>query len=333
MSGSRFGQHFQISSFGESHGKALGALIEGCPSGVHFDESLLLNWLTRRRPGHHSVVSARVENDMPEVLSGVYEGVTLGTPIAILIRNQDARSEDYDLIKKNPRAGHADDVWVGKYGHVDHRGGGRASGRETVARVLGGAVAQMMIRELYPQFSIHSHAAQVGPLVQSDDDYEPEGDWGLTAARAKEIQEFLEKSKSEGQSYGGVAEIHLQNVPPYLGQPVFNKIKADLAAAMLSVGAVSGFDFGSGFSAVATKGSDFHSQAESEVYGGIRGGLTTGEPISFRVAFKPTSSILDVAKKGRHDPCVLLRALPVLEAMTYLVFADHILWSRLDRVR
>ncbi|MCB0350043.1 MAG: chorismate synthase [Bdellovibrionales bacterium] len=332
MSANNFGQHFQVTSFGESHGLALGAIIEGCPAGVRYDESILAELLYRRRPGLSAATSSRQETDNPEILSGVFEGQTLGTPICVLIRNQDARSRDYDEIKSEPRVGHADDVWVDKFGHSDHRGGGRSSGRETLSRVIGGAFAKMFLNSVCPDLDVHTHAKQVGSIVHDKDDFDPHGEWGLEAEFSSALREFLTQAKVEGQSYGGIAEVHIRNAPKNLGQPVFHKLKSDLAAAMMSIGAVTGFDMGEGFDSVHLKGTEFHSAHDSKVYGGIRGGISTGEPISLRVAFKPTSSILDIAKKGRHDPCVMLRALPVLEAMTFLVLADHVLWSRLDRV-
>ena len=315
MSANSFGQFFKLTTFGESHGEALGAIIEGCPAGVDFNEEILFDMLERRRPGSSKAVSGRNEADKPKILSGVFEGKTLGTPIAIQVENKDARSKDYDKLKDSPRAGHADDVWQEKFGHRDHRGGGRSSGRETLARVLGGAVARMMLETRYPELKVVSTPAQIGPLKNPSQD---------------EIVEFLTQAKSEGQSYGGIGEVKIQNVPKSLGQPVFRKLKADLTSAMMGIGATTGIEIGEGFSAVEAKGTEFH--GNEKVYGGIRGGISTGEDIEFRVAFKPTSSVLDVAKQGRHDPCIVLRALVVLEAMTWLVLADHDQWKRLDQV-
>lgn len=331
MSANSFGQIFKISSFGESHGVGLGVVIDGCPAGVTFREDILRDFLERRRPGANAAVSARAEDDQYEILSGVFEGRTLGTPIAILVRNKDQRSQDYEAIKNAPRAGHADDVWRAKFGHSDHRGGGRSSGRETLARVLGGAFAKMLMLEK-EKTQVLSFPKNIGPLQIFDTDLVEGEIYNLSPAKQKEISEFLVAAKAEGQSYGGVAEVRVTQVPPNLGQPVFHKFKADLAAAMMSIGATSGFELGEGFAAFTAKGTEFHSSSEQKQYGGIRGGITTGEPIVFRVAFKPTSSILDVAKKGRHDPCIVLRALSVVEAMTWLVLADHYLWSRVDRV-
>lgn len=341
MSANQFGSRFVITSFGESHGSALGVVIDGCPAGVHFSLELLRKQLERRRPGNHGtgqIVSGRNEVDTPEVLSGVFQGQTLGTPIAMIVRNQDARSQDYDQIKGLPRAGHADDVWKQKFGHSDHRGGGRSSGRETVSRVMAGAVAQMMLNQISTPTRVIGYAAQIGPYVLTQEER------GLVAevdvdnfqarfpsSRDQQVAELLKQAQENGESHGGVAEILIENPPAFIGQPVFHKLKSDLAQAFLSVGATNGFELGLGFSSVSMAGTDFHQGSEA-VYGGIRGGISTGESILLRVSFKPTSSILDVAKKGRHDPCIVTRAIPVLEAMTWLVLADHYLWSRTDRI-
>jgi chorismate synthase len=306
-------------SFGESHGAAMGVLIESCPAGVTFREDVLHSFLQRRRPGQSEAVTSRNEKDLPQILSGVYEGKTLGTPIAIIVKNEDAKSDDYKNLKPGDRVGHADDVWRDKFGHSDLRGGGRSSGRETLARIMGGAVAQMFCQEIYPDLKVIGDLVQVGPLHITQ------------ASDMLEVNEFLKQAKIEGQSYGGVGRVQIENLPVGLGQPVFRKLKSDLAAAMMGIGAATGFELGEGFQSGASKGTEFHSK--DDVYGGIRGGISTGEPIEFQVTFKPTSSVLDIAKQGRHDPCIVLRAIPVLEAMSWLVLADHILWQRLDRVK
>lgn len=344
MSGANsFGSRLTLTSFGESHGPALGAVLDGVPAGIKWDEALLRTELRRRRPGQSEIVSLRGEKDEAEVLSGVFEGKTLGTPIAVIIRNEDARSEDYKQIAKKPRAGHADDVWLQKFGHSDPRGGGRSSGRETVSRVIGGSVAQMILKTLAPKLRVNGFASQIGPFALNEKDlrafsrlktkYPADGFTARFPSRSEEkaVEKLLLDAKTEGHSYGGVAEIWVDGVPAGLGQPVFRKIKADLASACLSLGATSAFELGAGFEAAHAEGSKFHSE-QNQVYGGIRGGITTGERLIFRVAFKPTSSVLDVAKKGRHDPCIVPRALPVLEAMTYHVLVDHLLWARTDRV-
>lgn len=341
MSASQFGSRFVITTFGESHGTALGVVIDGCPAGVDFDEALLRRELERRRPGGHGsgqIVSGRQEGDQPEVLSGVFEGKTLGTPIAIIVRNQDARSQDYSQIKNSPRAGHADDMWKQKFGHSDHRGGGRSSGRETVSRVMAGAVAQMMLKHVAAPMKVIGYASQVGPLALTTDERKlaPTKDIDsfqarFPSSRDQDVAALLKKAQEEGESHGGVAEILVQNPPSYLGQPVFHKLKSDLAQAFLSVGATNGFELGLGFDSSDVKGTEFHA-GSGDFYGGIRGGISTGEDILLRVSFKPTSSILDVAKKGRHDPCIVTRAIPVLESMAWLVLADHYLWSKTDRI-
>ncbi len=344
MGANSFGNRFVISSFGESHGVALGVLIDGCPAGVNFQDELLKKNMARRRPGFHStdsvqqVVSGRHEADSPEILSGIFEGKTLGTPIAIIVKNQDARSQDYNQIKQDPRTGHADDVWKNKFQHSDHRGGGRSSGRETLARVLGGTVAQMMMHQASPNTKVVGYASQIGSFTLTGKEREQVGSSDpdqfharFPSAQHEQVAEMLRKAQADGESYAGVAEILVKAPPANLGQPVFHKLKSDLAMAMMSVGATHGFELGEGFSVSSAKGTDFHSQDGSQ-YAGIRGGISTGEDILIRVSFKPTSSILDVAKKGRHDPCIVTRAIPVLEAMTWLVLADHYLWSKTDRI-
>ena len=342
MSGANsFGKRLILTTFGESHGPALGAVIDGVPAGIPWRQDLLLTELERRKPGSSAVVSARKEEDRPEVLSGVYEKLTLGTPIAILVRNHDQRSEDYKEIAKAPRPGHADDVWRTKFGHTDPRGGGRSSGRETVARVMGGAVARMILKELVPSVEILGFARAIGSFELTGQELadlpaKSNAVDSFTArfpsrARHAEVEEFLRAAKSEGRSYGGVAELRIEGVPAGLGQPVFHKLKADLAAAMMSVGATANVEIGAGSEALGAEGSRFHRDGDQTRYGGIRGGIATGEPIHLRVGFKPTSSVLDIAKQGRHDPCIVPRAIPVLEAMAALVIADHVLWARADR--
>lgn len=325
MAANSWGQRFVITSFGESHGPAIGVVVDGCPAGVPFDMALLQANLERRRPGQHGdpsrVVSARAETDEPEILSGVFEGKTLGTPIAIVVQNRDARSADYDSLKSAPRPGHADDVWKQKFGHVDFRGGGRASGRETLARVLGGSVAQMYLLAVSPSTRVVARATQIGPLEIGGDD------WQTT-----EVINLLKIARVEGKSYGGQAEVVVKSPPPNLGQPVFHKLKADLAAAVMGIGAVTAFELGVGVAAAKAEGTEFHRRPSQEQYGGIRGGLSTGEDLFMRVTFKPTATVLDAARAGRHDPCIVPRALPVVEAMVQLVLADHFLWRLGDRV-
>jgi chorismate synthase len=293
----------------------LGVVIDGCPAGVKWNQQLIEHNLKRRRPGSSDAVSGRQESDEFEVLSGVFEGVTLGTPIALVVRNEDARSQDYNTIKTQPRAGHADDVWKNKFGHSDHRGGGRSSGRETVSRVLAGSVAQMLAQQIAPSIRIDVKITEVGGQPYSE-----------------KTQEKLQAAKAQGESFGGILEVNILGAPANLGQPIFHKLKSDFTAAFMSVGAVTAVELGKGLESTQEKGTDFHESSDSSQYGGIRGGISTGETIRFRVHVKPTSSILDVAKKGRHDPFIGIRAVPVLESMAYLVLADHLLWVKTDRI-
>jgi chorismate synthase len=323
MGSNQFGQAFQWTSFGESHGPCMGVVIDGCPAGVTYDEELLVKNLSRRRPGQKTdsgqvIVTGRDESDQPEVLSGLYEGRTLGTPIAVIIRNQDQKSNDYSPVKNTPRRGHADDMWKGKFGHWDFRGGGRASARETVNWVIAGSFAQMFCQSQTPNTKIETEILEIGPLTHPT--REPET-----------LESFLLKAKEDGESYGGVVQVRIQKPDPYLGQPIFNKLKAQLVHSFMTINACTGVELGSGFSMARQKGTEVHNQSDVKVYGGIRGGMSTGEDIVLRLAFKPTSSILSLAQKGRHDPCIVLRALPVVEAMAWAVLADQLLLKRLDR--
>jgi chorismate synthase len=323
-----FGELFRITTFGESHGPALGVVIEGVPAGLPVEESVLRDLLARRRPGSSASVSARAEPDTYEILSGVFEGKALGTPVAVMVRNTDARSSDYDDIQKRPRPGHADQAWRDKFGHVDHRGGGRSSGRETLARVIGGAFAKMTLLQRYPNLRVQSFPRQIGPLVHADSVVDFSQIWGLSAESRTAVEELLAQAKTEGQSYGGIGEVWVRGLPSGLGEPVFMKLKSELAGAMISLGATMGFEIGDGFAVVDQRGTDIDFEAASS---GQSGGISNGEDLMFRVAFKPTSSVLDIAKKGRHDPCIVLRALVVLEAMTWLVLVNLDQWRRLNQ--
>jgi chorismate synthase len=272
-------------------------------------------------------------------LSGVHDGRTLGTPIAVIVRNQDARSEDYQAIRPGTRRGHADDLWLEKFGHSDPRGGGRASGRETLARVIGGAVAEMVLVQAKLGIEVSGWLEQIGPLELDAEESRAAHLLGRaeidafsarfpSSQKSEAVRHLLSEGRSAGESFGAKVQLSIKGLPRGLGQPVFHKFKVDLGAAMLSVGAVSGVELGETGPA---KGTEFHS-GSTAVYGGVRGGLTTGEPVGLRLTVKPTASILDVSKKGRHDPCVAIRAVPVLEAMAWLVIADHWLWTRLDRI-
>jgi chorismate synthase len=289
-------------------------------------------------------VTDRNEADRPEILSGVFENKTLGTPIAMFVRNEDARSGDYAEMTKQARPGHADDVWKNKFQHNDPRGGGRTSGRETLARVMGGAVAQMFLAHECPALRVLGFARAIGPFQLSEEEVatftsktEPHAADLFAArfpsvARSAEIEDLLVQAKSQGRSYGGVVEVRVAGCAPGWGQPVFHKLKADLAAAVMSVGATVSFEIGAGFAATQAEGSEFHRSGDAQIYGGIRGGIATGEPLILRVGFKPTATVLHAATKGRHDPCIVPRAIPVLEAMIYLVLADHCLQVRGDKL-
>lgn len=328
-----------MTTFGESHGVGLGIVIEGLPAGLPVRMDLLEKQLQRRRPGSGVHVSQRQEDDRPEILSGVHEGKTLGTPLAVLVRNEDARSKDYSEIKDKPRAGHADDVWREKFGHSDPRGGGRSSGRETLCRVIGGSFARMLLESVSPETRVFSYASRIGPIgiTEGERSGVVKADVDSFVARCPsvrqdEIELLLTKAREQGDSWGGSVETLIHGAGKGWGQPVFHKLKADLASALMGLGATSGFEVGAGIEAASAKGTEFHSDPGSSRYGGIRGGLSTGEDILLRLHFKPTSSILDVAKKGRHDPCIVPRAVPVVEAMVWWVLADHWLWSRTDRL-
>lgn len=351
-SANQFGQFFRVMTFGESHGAGLGCVIDGCPAGVPVDLSKIQKALDRRRPGQSAWTSARNEPDHVEILSGIWNGKTLGTPIAAIIRNTDARSEDYKSVEESlkkdevARPGHADDQWRKKFGHSDTRGGGRSSGRETVARVIAGAIAECAVKAMVPDLRVLGFASEIAGLAIHDDERAAllrsaaEYPADAFAARlpslekSREVEAKLIEAVQQGRSYGGIAEIAVLGAPQGLGQPVFRKLKSDLASAYFGVGATAGVEIGDGFAAAETEGTQFHAAVDASAarYGGIRGGISTGEPITAKIAFKPTSTVMDLAKRGRHDPCIVPRALPVLEAMTWLVLCDHLLWRRVDRI-
>jgi chorismate synthase len=328
-----FGTLFRLTTFGESHGPALGAVVDGCPAGVALDAASIQAALDRRRPGQSAVTTARVEADQVEILSGVFEGKTLGTPIAAIVRNTGQRSADYEALRTTDRPGHADAVWRERFKHRDHRGGGRTSGRETLSRVIGGAIAEALLARELPAVRVVGWVSQVGELVAATPAE------SLTRAQvdahqtrcpdpaiAEVIAERLIRAKAEGDSYGGSIDVRIEGLPVGLGEPVFDKLKSLLAQAVASVGAVTGVWWGPSdlMSVLSRPGSQFHGDALS--YGGIQGGLSNGRPVSLRVMFKPPSTLGETAKAGRHDPCILPRAVPVMEAMVSLVLAD--LWLR-----
>ena len=325
-----FGELFRLTTFGESHGPAMGAVIDGCPAGVPLAVEQLQAALDRRRPGQSAVTTSRKEADAVELLSGVYQGKTLGTPIAAMVRNTDARSADYANLADRP--GHADRVWRERFHHLDPRGGGRTSGRETLCRVIGGAIAEAMLLRERPEIQTVAWVSQVGPL------FAPAAASGLTramvdaqptrmadAAIAEQAQALIVRAKETGDSYGGSIDVRVVGLPVGLGEPVFGKLKARLSDAYAGIGAVTGVVWGDP-AALARPGSQFH-RSTAEVYGGIQGGLSNGEPLALRIYFKPPATLGDTARSGRHDPCILPRAVPVIEAMTALVLADAWLLS------
>lgn len=328
-----YGDLYRFTSFGESHGQAIGVVLDGLPSGLKFSEEVLQDFLNRRRPGA-DYNSSRKELDAPQILSGLLDGKTLGTPLACVFFNKDARSEDYKNL--SPRKGHADQAWMDKFSHVDLRGGGRSSGRETLSRVVAGAFAKMVFKELEPSLIVKAYASSIFNLKEtrpSDEDLQTKRvlETGFVSeALNEQAKKLLVEAKKEGQSYGGEVEVRVFNPAPSLGRPVFKKLKSELAASMMSIGAVKSFELGVEVDLTSLKGTDFHS-SEDSVYGGVSGGLSTGETIVFKIKVKPTSSILDVSKKGRHDPCIVPRLLVVAESMTYITLLNFYLHRRLER--
>lgn len=322
MAGSSFGTLYRITTFGESHGEALGVIIDGMPSNIRVDLEELHIELLRRAPGQHAVHTNRREDDRPRILSGVFEGKTLGTPICVIVENTNQRSEDYDKLKNSYRPGHADKTTMMKYGIRDHRGGGRASGRETLARVIAGYFAKKFLTDM----SFYSYISQVGPYkLQADVAHgTPRGEINIPdESLTKEVISFLNDCKTSGESAGGIVSLSIKGVPAGLGEPVFDKLKADLAKAMLSIPACVGFSLGSGFAMSEMKGSQISSN--SKHFGGMEGGISNGEEIIIDLSFKAPSTIGDKAKEGRHDPCILPRVIPVVEAMAAITLADHFL--------
>lgn len=320
MRGNSFGKMFSLTSFGESHGAALGVVLDGVPPGLAVNLDDLRRELARRAPGQSAFTTARKEADEPEILSGVFEGKTLGTPIAVIVRNTDQRSKDYDALKDQHRPGHADRTTELKFGVRDHRGGGRASGRETVARVIAGYFAGLVL----PQMSAFAWSEVIGghkngPVLKRERTV-----LGFTNEECSTAaEEFLLECKAKGESAGGVVGLVIEGVPAGLGEPAFEKLKADLARAMLSLPGCLGFEVGIGFAASELAGSMLSKDAKN--FGGMEGGITNGDPLTMRVAFKAPSTVGDKAKAGRHDPCLLPRVLPVVEAMAKIVIADHYL--------
>jgi chorismate synthase len=372
MAGNSFGQAFRITTAGESHGPGNVVIIDGCPAGLSLSTEDLLLDLDRRRPGQSRLVTQRQEADTPEILSGVFEGHTTGTSLAILIRNEDQRSRDYSEIKDKYRPGHADHSYDAKYGIRDYRGGGRSSARETVARVAAGVVAKKIIASAFGG-TVVGYVKQVGAIVArvpepakvslAEVETFPDGTANIVrcpdAERAREMIELIDSVRKDQDSIGGVSELVATHVPPGLGEPVFDKLKADLAKALFSLPAVVGVEYGSGFASVTQRGSEHNDEFFGELdqttgtrtirtrsnrHGGMLGGISSGMPIVVRVAIKPTSSLAreqrtvtrqgeetTIRTKGRHDPCLLPRFVPIGEAMVAIVLADHYLRFRGQR--
>lgn len=354
---SQFGQIFRIATYGESHGGGVGVVIDGCPPRIRLSETIVQADLDRRRPGQSEIVTPRDEADTCQILSGVFEGQTLGTPICIAVTNKDARPEAYREMERAFRPSHADYTYQVKYGIRNWQGGGRSSARETIGRVAAGAVAKQVLTSIASSFEvvayvkrIHDLEAEIDPNTVRASDVEANIVRCPDAAMATRMIEFIKQVRSDGDSVGGVVECVIRGVPPGLGEPVFDKLEADLAKAMMSLPATKGFEIGSGFAGTRMRGSEHNDAFTMEVgrvrtvtnrSGGIQGGISNGEDIAFRVAFKPTATIFrpqqtvttsgeetELQARGRHDPCVLPRAVPMVEAMAALVLCDHALRQR-----
>ncbi|MDT0539804.1 chorismate synthase [Croceitalea sp. P059] len=354
MAGNSFGSIFRLTTFGESHGRALGGVLDGCPAGITLDIDAIQNELNRRKPGQSAIVTQRKEPDTVEIYSGIFEGKTTGTPIGFAIHNTNQKSKDYSHIKDSYRPSHADFVYDKKYGFRDYRGGGRSSARETASRVVAGAIAKQFLNAI----EINAFVSQVGDLklevpyqeldfsqIESNAVRCPDME---TASR---MEDYIKDIKKQGDTIGGIITCVAKNVPIGLGEPVFDKLHAELGKAMLSINAVKGFEYGSGFSGVAMKGSQHNDQFNTDgstitnLSGGVQGGISNGMDIYFSVAFKPVATVLQsydtidkegnkvtTQGKGRHDPCVVPRAVPIVEAMTALVLADFMLLAKTNKI-
>lgn len=354
MAGNTFGKIFRLTTFGESHGKAIGGVIDGCPAGLKLDVEAIQNELNRRKPGQSEIVTQRKEPDEVNFLSGIFEGVTTGTPIGFTIENADQKSKDYSHIKDAYRPSHADFTYDKKYGIRDYRGGGRSSARETACRVVAGAVAKQLLKDI----KINAFTSSVGDIF-IDKPYQ-DLDFSKTEANlvrcpdeaiADKMIAKIKEIKKQGDTIGGTVTCVLQNVPVGLGEPVFDKLHAELGKAMLSINAVKGFEYGSGFCGVTMKGSEHNDlfnadgTTQTNLSGGIQGGISNGMDIYFRVAFKPVATIMqkqqtldkygnivEIQGRGRHDPCVVPRAVPIVEAMAALVIADYYLLNKITKL-
>jgi chorismate synthase len=356
MPGNSFGNLFRITTWGESHGPALGVVIDGCPAGLDISEDDIQGELDRRRPGQSRITTQRKEPDRVEILSGIFDGKTLGTPISLMIQNADVISKSYEDIKDTYRPGHADFTYETKYGIRDYRGGGRSSARETVGRVAAAAIAKKILG--IHGIKTYGYVKRVGDIVALNIDLEEIENNPVRCPDpevAKKMIELIENVRREGDSIGGIVEVVSKGMPAGLGSPVFNKMEADLAGALMSIGGIRGFEVGLGFEAARRKGSEVNDlmykddtgklRFKTNNAGGLLGGITTGEDLIVRIAIKPTSSIPKVQKtvdkfgdekdlvvKGRHDPCLCPRAVPIAEAMVNLVLVDHLLMSKVSRV-
>ena len=350
MAGNTFGNLFKLTTFGESHGVAIGGVLDGCPAGLEIDLDAIQRELDRRKPGQSAIVTQRKEPDTVELYSGIFEGKTTGTPIGFAIHNTNQKSKDYSHIKDSYRPSHADYVYDQKYGFRDYRGGGRSSARETASRVVAGAIAKQMLAKI----KINAFVSQVGDM-RLEKDYK-ELNLALTESNpvrcpdpemAEQMEAYIKEVRKEGDTIGGIISCVIQNVPVGLGEPVFDKLHAELGKAMLSINAVKGFEYGSGFEGVKMKGSVHNDQfnadgsTKTNHSGGVQGGISNGMDIYFKVAFKPVATVIQgyetidkdgntvqTQGKGRHDPCVVPRAVPIVEAMAALVLADYTLLNR-----
>lgn len=354
-----FGQIFKLTSFGESHGKAIGGIIDGCPAGLEIDLDFIQSELNRRKPGQSKITTQRDESDQVEFLSGIFEGKTQGTPIGFIIRNKDQHSSDYNDLKDVFRPSHADFTYDQKYGTRDHRGGGRSSARETIARVVGGAIAKLLLKHIGVQ--VNAFVSTVGE-VNINKPYQEldlsKTDTNIVRCPDPETAELMiariVKAGDDHDTVGGIITGVAIGIPAGWGEPVFNKLHADLGFAMLGINAVKGFEYGSGFEGTKLSGSQHNDifiktddgiRTKTNNSGGIQGGISNGEDIYFKVAFKPIATLLKeqqtvdklsnkvtINPKGRHDPCVLPRAVPIVEAMAAMVFADHFLLNRINKI-
>ena len=349
-----FGNIFKLTTFGESHGKAIGGIIDGCPSGHEIDFNFISNEMNRRKPGQSKIVTQRKENDSVEFLSGIFNGITTGTPIGFVIKNNDQKSKDYDHLKNSFRPSHADFVYEKKYGTRDYRGGGRSSARETACRVVAGAIAKQILKDI----SIYAYTSSIGN-ISIDENYEinkvADIEKSMVRCPDSKISDQMisevKKARKNGDTLGGIIKCIIKNVPTGLGEPVFNKLHSELGRAMLTINAVKGFEYGSGFRGTKMKGSEHNDiilkdlTTKTNFSGGIQGGISNGMDIYFNVAFKPVATIMKnqntvdsngnksiIEGKGRHDPCVVPRAIPIVEAMAAIVILDYYLINKTKKI-